>query len=538
MKKIIVSPKIKTILGLIRNICAIVWMALTFMACPGPEPEPAPEPLPQPTESITISSSENLSPSFESDGGSYTISFKSTEAWTASLVNNRANTWCTIEPTSGLKGSNTLTIHVKENDETDDRNAIIQLKAGSTVKNINVSQKQKNALTLTTNKYQIPSKGGEFEVEIKANVKYSYTIDDKGKEWISYVSSRAMSTSYLKFKVSENQNEKREAVIVISDGSLKEKVTVYQEAASPSIVLSQNEYVVSAKGETISVDVSSNVDVEVQMPDVNWVKENKSRAFSTHTYHYIISENEEYDQRKAEIIFRNKENNLAEKVLIQQLQKDAIVVADNEYTLKADGGRLDFNVSSNVEFKVTVEGEWIKQVESRGLTEKALYFDVAENTSEDAREGKIILTSENVQQEIKVLQKGAGLPYAEYYIPCVEWGLSIEKVKRLMADYKLIYEDSQRMIYENEEPYIVIVYEFSSNELYLASRYSIYDDETNYGSEIKKYINKTFQHIPEHGPSRFWDETTRTFMEIVAVENPTSKNVYYCFSWVGIDWVE
>lgn len=84
MKKIIVSPKIKTILGLIRNICAIVWMALTFMACPGPEPEPAPEPLPQPTESITISSSENLSPSFDSDGGSYTISFKSTEAWTAS----------------------------------------------------------------------------------------------------------------------------------------------------------------------------------------------------------------------------------------------------------------------------------------------------------------------------------------------------------------------------------------------------------------------------------------------------------------------
>lgn len=534
MKKIII-PQNKAILSFVKNICVILWMAITFIACSGSGSET--EPVSQPTESIMISASENLSPSFDSDGGSYTISFKATEVWTASLVNNRANAWCMVDPASGLKGVNTLTIHVKENEETDDRNAVIELKAGSTVKNINVSQKQKNALTLTTNKYQLPSKGGELEIEIKANVKYSYTIDDKCKEWISYVGSRAMSTSYLKFKVSENLHEKREAVIVISDGTLEEKVTVYQEAASPSIVLSQDEYVVSAKGETISVDVSSNVDVEVQMPDVNWVKENKSRAFSTHTYHYVISENEEYDQRKAEIIFRNKENNLAEKVLIQQLQKDAIVIAENEYTLKAGGGHLDFNVNSNVEFKVTVEGEWIKHVESRGLTEKALYFDVAENTSEDAREGKIILTSENIQQEIKILQKGVGLPYAEYYMPCVEWGLSIEKVKKLMTDYILMYEDSQRIIYGNVEPYIVIVYEFSSNELYLASRYSSDDNEKNFDSNIRN-LHQSYKHVPEHGSSRFWDETSRTFMQIVSVINPSSEKEYTCFSWVGLDWIK
>ena len=106
------------------------------------------------------------------------------------------------------------------------------------------------------------------------------------------------------------------------------------------------------------------------------------------------------------ILIINKENNLSEKVLIQQLQKDAIVIAENEYKITAEGGHLDFNVSSNVDFKVSVEGEWIKQVDSRGLTNKPLYFDIAENTSEDEREGKIVLINDNVQQEIKVVQKG------------------------------------------------------------------------------------------------------------------------------------
>ena len=388
---------------IIRNAFVVIGMSLTFMACPV-EPEPDPEPTPKPKESITISSSENLS--FESDGGSSTISFTTTEAWTASITNNRADAWCSIEPTTGEKGNNSITLKVKENEETDDRTAVIQLKAGSTTKKINVSQKQKNALTLTTNKFEIPCSGGEFEIEIKANVKYSYTIDEKAKEWISYESSRALSTSYLKFKVALNQGDKREGIITISDGTLTEKVTVYQEASGPTIVLSKNEYTVASEGETITVEVSSNVDVEVQMPDVDWIKENKSRAFSTHTYHYVIAPNEGYDNREAEIVFKNKENNLVEKVVVRQLQKDAIVLADNEYTLPSDGGHLDFNVSSNVEFKVTVEGEWIKQVESRGLTDKPLYFNVAENTSEDERDGRIILTGEKIQQEIKVIQKG------------------------------------------------------------------------------------------------------------------------------------
>jgi hypothetical protein len=129
------------------------------------------------------------------------------------------------------------------------------------------------------------------------------------------------------------------------------------------------------------------------------------------------------------------------------------------------------------------------------------------------------------------------LPYPEYVMPCTQWGLSMDEVKEMMSDYKLVHQDSQKLVYENENPYIVISYEFASGKLYLASRYSNDANETDYNSFIQ-YIHRAYQEVREHGTSHYWDEQTRTFMQISGVETTASKNSYTCFSWVGIDWME
>lgn len=377
-------------------------------ACSGGNVSPEePTPSPVPNVGLTIPTSENLSPTFDAEGGSCSISFTANESWSATLANNRASEWCSVEPSSGGKGTHSIIIKVKASEETDNRSAVINLKAGSTTKNINVTQKQKDAIVLTSSRVDISDLGGEFEIEIKSNVKYTYSIDEEAKNWISYVGSRALGTSYLKFKAAMNESDdKREAKIKITDGTLTEIVTVYQSGAGPNIIVSQNEYIIGSEEEEVTVEVASNVEVEVQMPDVDWIQENKSRAYSTHTYHYTIAANETYDSRQAVIIYKNKENNLEEKVTVKQMQKDAIVIAEKQYIVVDKGGQLDFTVKANVDFDVTIEGNWIKQVASRGLKETSLYFDVMENTQDDAREGKIILAAGSIVQEIVVCQNG------------------------------------------------------------------------------------------------------------------------------------
>ncbi|MBO5043930.1 MAG: DUF4932 domain-containing protein [Alistipes sp.] len=79
---------------------------------------------------------------FSTDGGTNVITFTSSEAWTAEVVNSRADDWCSIDPTSGPAGSAKITVTTTANDTPDDRTASVIIKAGTTSKTINVSQKK------------------------------------------------------------------------------------------------------------------------------------------------------------------------------------------------------------------------------------------------------------------------------------------------------------------------------------------------------------------------------------------------------------
>ena len=346
---------------------------------------------------------------FSTDGGSNVITFTSSEAWIAEIVNTRADDWCSIEPTSGPAGSAKITITTKENDTPDDRTASIIIKAGTASKTINVSQKQKDALTVTSSKFEVSAEGGEITIEVKANINFDFEIDEDAEDWITHRSTRALKTSQLVFEIDKNEDtENRKANISISSGNLRETVTIYQEGNEPTIILSDDEFMVSSSKETIAIDVKSNVDVSVDVSNnVNWIKENTTRAFSTNTYYFDIAQNDGYDARTAEIKFTNKENGIYEKVKITQMQRDAIVIAYSEYTFDENGGKLDFEIKTNVEFKVSISSDaqsWIKQVDTRGLQSKTLHFDIAANNTDNDREGVITLSGGDAKQTITVIQ--------------------------------------------------------------------------------------------------------------------------------------
>ena len=356
---------------------------------------------------IVFDEGVDLAPTFDCDGGLVTISFSAGNNWTASLANVRADSWCTVSPNAGTAGKGSITIHVSANEEPDEKSAVVQLKSGTVTKNIQVTQKQRNTLLVTADSYEFADEGGTFDIEVKANVNYVYDIDEDAAEWLSCTTTRALSTSYLTFKVAPNEEEdSRMGVITITDGELVEEVTVYQTGTEPTIVISQSEYILSADGGNVSIEVSSNVDVEVEMPDEEWISENTTRAYSTHVYNFTVDTNEEYDSRSAEIVFYNDENGLEEIVVIRQMQRDAIVLAMDIYEVEASACKLEFEIEANVEFDVATEGDWITyEPSTRGLATYELRFNIDENTGEDEREGKIIITSGDVCQEIQVVQE-------------------------------------------------------------------------------------------------------------------------------------
>jgi len=390
------------------KLCLVLLSAILLSACGGdnsPSSEPSkPTPIPTPTTSkIVIPTTENTKPVFNTEGGTSTVKFTASEAWTASEANTRADDWLSVSPTSGSAGEVTLTITTTANDTYDERSGSITIKCGTSSQTIVVTQKQKDALTITSDKVEVTSEGGTFGVEVKANIDFSVKVD---VDWISQVNTRALATTNLSFAVKENSDiSKREGHITISSGAFSEIVTVYQAGDVPTIVISQNDYTVGADGSDVTVEVSSNVDVEVNIPNVDWISQANTRSLSTHTYVFNISKNDSYDNRKAEILFSNKDNGLSEKVTINQLQNNAIVVADSSYVLNSNETKLEFDVQTNIEISVSVDANWITQANTRALHTEKLSFNITANELEESRNAIITITGSNISQIVRVTQK-------------------------------------------------------------------------------------------------------------------------------------
>ena len=373
--------------------------------------EPTPDPKPEEVKSeITIDAdiiTNGLS--FTSATGEKSISFTTNEDWTLSIAATPSgDAWCSASTTSGAKGNANVKFSVTENTSYDDRSVSVTIKSGTASKTFNITQKYAEALLLTTNKYEVGQEGGTIEIEVKANIDYEMEIADNAMGWITETKTRALTAYKHTLNISANEEvDNREGEIHFKSGDKIETVKIYQEGAGTVLVLSQKEYTVSDTGGTISVDIKSNIEYGVQMPDVDWISdETATRSMSSHTLKYTVSPNEEYDSRSAEIIFYDKNSELKDTLKIVQVQKDAIVVAQSSYNVENSGGNIEIELMHNVEYDYTISVDWIKKVETKALTADKIIFAVAANTDYDNREGKIVFTSKenSLMQEVTVFQ--------------------------------------------------------------------------------------------------------------------------------------
>ena len=388
-----------------RNMFVLPVLGLLFLLCQGCSEDKEENPTPE-SPSITVESGEDM-PVFETAGGTAALTFTATSDWTAS-VDGAASGWLSVSPASGGAGTYTLSLVTTANDSYDERNASVTITSGSVKKTFTVTQKQKDALILTSNKVEVDAEGGDFSIELQANVEVAYEIEDGAQTWLAPVSrSRALASSALTFHAEANEeSESRQGVIKLTGGNgLTEEVTVYQIGTGPALVLSQSEYIVSSAGETIQVELRSNTEYEIEMPAVDWLRENSSRSLSTYTHYFTVDPNETYDAREAVIRFVDEENGLKDSVNIVQVQKNAIILAKNKYEVSGTGETLNFSIQANVDFTVSANVDWITQNNTRGLTEYPLSFTISPNDNDNSRTGIItIADANNNRQEITVEQ--------------------------------------------------------------------------------------------------------------------------------------
>ena len=303
-------------------------------------------------------------------GGSFKISFTTLENWTASLINSRADSWVEISPASGNAGWSEILVSVAENTGFDDRSASIRISCDDETETVVVTQKQKDAITLSSTRFDVESDGGNIVVKLKSNVDFSYRIANGCQSWIQALETKSYDDYSCSFSIAENMDILgRSGEIVFTDGTLSETVKVFQSGASPMIIISEHMYEVGSAGGQVRIDVASNVDVTMTIPgEADWLREIGTKAYSTNTFYIQVDPNPYPDDRSASISFSNNENGLSESVSINQKQLDQINVPDETVIVPESGGSFDITLEHNVEYSVSIDADWLKEVTTKSLS--------------------------------------------------------------------------------------------------------------------------------------------------------------------------
>lgn len=381
-------------------------MSVILVACGGEEKVNLPEEPETPEAEIILADGTDVYPLLDASGGTVALHFTATADWSASVGNERAVSWITVSPSSGKAGDASVTVTVASNEGTDERTASVFLECGDIRTTIVVTQKQKDALIISQQSYEVPAGESVIDVEIEANVAFETTISDT---WIELVDTRSMEKSVLSFRILANDGyEQRNGSILIRSGELEETVRIYQEGKEEEVLLLSEDLVeVGAAGGTVDVQLQWSVSYVCKPEaDYSWISELATRAVSTHTLHFEVQPNDTYDMREARFVFIDETEAVSDTLTIRQYAMDEILVPSDPVVCEASAGTFPLEVSANVSYTVETDASWLKQVAGRALEQSTLYFSVEENTEAVMREGHIILSGNGIKRTVKVMQKG------------------------------------------------------------------------------------------------------------------------------------
>lgn len=249
--------------------------------------------------------------------------------------------WCECTPSQG-DCSAEVSIKITPKDIYEDQNANLTITAGNKTELISITQKKKNALILSKDKYAVPVEGGNISIEVKSNIAYKIIIPDDFSSWIEEVATssntRALQSRIHTFKIADNLKvpKDRDGYIIVNGENLKDTIFIFQNYEN-KLILNQDNYILTSEQQSLNIELRTNIDYDVEIPNdaQNWIRQVTTRAMRTDKLHFEITENTTSTTRNTDIIIRDKNSDLVQILKVSQKPKgvwgkDVILKNDND----------------------------------------------------------------------------------------------------------------------------------------------------------------------------------------------------------------
>ncbi len=298
---------------------ALIIAALAVLACTEEEPQ-------KPKDSIVITSSKTVKA--EVTGGKETVSFTASSTWSA----NPSVSWISVSPASGLKEVGFTELTIDENYGYNPRNGYVAFSSGSATDTVFVSQACADYLDVDPAEFRVGSGGGVYFSKVKTNLDCSVKVEDGAASWITVDApgTKAVSEITLTITVSSLDDMRgREGKILVSTLSQSSQINIIQSGKEPEFTVADRQS--PAAGETFSVPVSANIEVNASAP--GWITATRTAT----GFDFTVSANNTDAFRSAKVIISNAEFGKSASFTVSQKSSKSmyILAIGNSFSVDA-----------------------------------------------------------------------------------------------------------------------------------------------------------------------------------------------------------
>lgn len=330
-------------------------------------------------------------------------------------VEGDATSWIKVQSTKGLS-SHTIVLAVSENKDYDTRTGKVTVKdvSGSLTQTVTIKQGEAYGLFITKPEYNLSNESHTLTVEVKANVTFDVVPQ---VDWIKYVETKGLKTSQIVLNVAANDTyDSREGKVVVrqTGGALSETLTIRQDEAF-GLIITKTGYGLSSEEQTIDVEVKTNVELEVIVPDdcKDWIVPMGTKGLSTSHYTFLVKENVKTVSRSGSITFKQKDGSLSDTVYIKQEGAEPfLTVTPSELKVSSEAKTYEVTVKANLDYEIDLDAQdWIK-AEKSTADESTVLVKIAKNPG-SLREGIVVFHASDLRAPLKVTQTAGAIVFAD-----------------------------------------------------------------------------------------------------------------------------
>lgn len=351
------------------------------------------------------------------DGGEFEVIVRTSDAWT--LKGNPGSEWCEPSIVAGEANLEGTAVAFCVDMTYDNREAIFWFECKGVSRQLRVTQQAKAVIFPDENNhFDVPAEGARAELAFDSTYPCTVIIPDEAKSWVEKISTRALEPHVIELNIKANDTyalrETTVTVVVVDHNDVYAEYTISQEQNDAILAGDDNIFNVEATGAKLRIDFQANVEWRLVISEEgeDWINEvQNTRALSDEYVELEVLANEEYSSRSATVkIVGVEDDTLYQEYTIVQAQKDAIIAEIVEHTIDAEGGSVEIEFDTNVDYDIVIsEGvDWItlaQEVETRALESRSAVLAIAKNEGYDGREATV-----------KVVMSGNEELYAEYRI--------------------------------------------------------------------------------------------------------------------------